>query len=115
MGFALTKEAAERPKRTIDAAEVFHAKAWAIARACADAREGETVVAIVERDLTFGGVWTVPTSELTAHVPRLEDGGWSLVFSRRTPVAAIEARSLTLARLAFARWEAIRRWASQHP
>ena len=113
MGFVLTKEASERPKRTIDAAEMFHDKAWAIARACHDAREGETIVAVVERDGAFGGVWTVPTGDLCARVPRLESGGWSMVFSPKTTVAEIEERSLRLARLAFARWEAMRRWASR--
>ena len=114
MSFALTKEAAERPRHTIHAAEILHDKAWAVARACAEAREGQVIVALVECDLTFGGVWTIPLEELRERVPRMAPGGWSLTFAPGTRRDEIEQRCLELARLAFRRWEAVRRWASRH-
>lgn len=114
MPFHFSQGASDRPKQTIHAAEVLHDNARSIASVCMDAAEDEVVVAVINRDMGFGGVWTIPRSELSDRVPQLDDGGWSLVFGPGTPAADIEDRCLRLARLAFARWEVMRRWASRH-
>jgi hypothetical protein len=106
--------ASDRPNQTIHAAAVLHDNARSIAAACADASDGELVVAIVSQDHAFRGVWTIPRTELARHVLANEDGGWSLVYSPGTTIEDVEERCLKLARSAFARWEAIRRWSSKH-
>jgi len=114
MTFHPSRSALDRPKQTIHAAELFHENARAIALACADASPGEVVVATVDHeDMVFGGLWTIPTEEVVRRVPELEAGGWALLFSPGTTREEIEERSLRMARLAFARWEAMRRWASR--
>lgn len=111
-----SREAVERPYRTFQATSVLREKAVAIERATADAREDEIVVAIVQKDLSFGGVWTIAREELVRQVLLLEDeGGWSFTFSSNTLVAQVEERCAELARIALRRWEAMQRWASRHP
>jgi hypothetical protein len=106
--------ASDRPNQTIHAAAVLHDNARSIAAACADASNGEVVLAIVSQDHAFRGIWTIPRETLAEHVAAYEDGGWSLVFSPGVGIDEIEERCMKLARLAFARWEAIRRWSSKH-
>lgn len=113
MPFHLTQEAAERPRRTIHAAEIFHMNARSIAAACRNAAPHELVVAVVGQNLTLAGVWTFPKTELTVRVPGLDMGGWTVVFSPGTPKSEVEERAQSLARSAFKRWEALRRWDSK--
>jgi hypothetical protein len=112
--FVLTRDAVERTRRTIHAAEVLHDRARAIARICTGARAGQVVVAVVEPDGVFGGAWPIERAEVSDRLGPLEDGGWTLLFDAGTGVAEIEERSMTMARLAFRRWEAMRRWAARH-
>jgi hypothetical protein len=110
----LSKDALERIKRTIDAAEVLHEHAPEIAQACAQAIRTESVIAFVRSDLSFGGVVTAPTKHVSAHIHELEDeGGWSQMFEPKEGVKDIEQRCLDMARNAFARWEMAMRWASR--
>jgi len=115
MGFVLTKEAVDRAKRTVRAADVLHDKARAIAQVCAKADPDEVVVAVVEQDGRFGGTWPIAAAQLSTRVEHLEAGGWVLLFSPSTPVGDIEARCRELARLASRRWDAMRRWSAVHP
>src|SRR5260370_21055167 len=109
----LSKDALKRTKQTIDAAEVLHDHAPEVARACAGAIRAESVIAFVRRDLSFGGVVTVPTKHMSANIHELEDeGGWSQVFDPKEDIKAIEQRCLGMSRNAFARWETASRWAS---
>jgi hypothetical protein len=105
-----TKEAVERAHHTTQAAEVLRKHIWAIGRATAGARRDEIVVATVEGDLTFGGVWTISRDDLLRQVPLLEGSGWSLLFSSKTPVAEIEERCMQFARIASRKWELMQRW-----
>ena len=105
-----TKEAVERAHHTTQAAEVLRKHRWAIGRATAGARKDEIVVATVEGDLTFGGVWTISRDDLLRQVPLLEGSGWSLLFSSKTPVTEIEERCMQLARIASRRREVMQRW-----
>lgn len=105
-----TKEAVERAHHATQAAEVLRKHIWAIGRATAGARGDEIVVATVERDLTFGGVWTISRDDLVMQVPLLEGSGWSLLFSSKTPVAEIEERCMQFARITSRRWQAMQRW-----
>lgn len=115
MSFAPSRRSLDRPKQTIHAAELFHDNACAIARACADASAGEVVVTTVDyENMEFGGVWTISLNEVTHKVPELEAGGWALIFAPGTSREEVEKRCLQLARLAFARWQVMRRWASRH-
>jgi len=111
-----SKEAIERPYRTFQAAEVVREKAGAIEHVTAVVQEGEIVVAVVQHDLSFGGVWTLAREDMIRQVLLLEDeGGWSLIFSPNTTVAQVEQRCNELARIALKRWEAMKRWVSRHP
>ena len=111
-----SREAMERPYRTIEATKVLREKAEVIERATADARADEIVVAVIRSDLSFGGVWTLARDDMARQVFVVEDeGGWSLLFSPNTPVAQIGERCDELARIAQRRGEAMRRWASRHP
>jgi hypothetical protein len=114
MTFRLTQEAAERPRRTLHAYEIFHMNARTIAAACASAGPDEVVVAAVAANHTLAGVWTFRRSELTERVRDLDSAAWTLVFSPGTTRIAIEERCLELARIAFQRWETIRKWDSKH-
>jgi hypothetical protein len=64
--------------------------------------------------MTFGGVWTVAADQLACRLPEVSNGGWSMVFSPLTTADEVEERVLKVARLAFARWEVLRRWSSRH-
>lgn len=110
-----SQEAPERPARTLQAAGVLRGQAEAICRATDDAREGEIVIAVVQRDLNFGGAWIVARESLVRQLSLLEDqGGWSFTFSPHTSLAQIEERCLEFTRVAFKRWQAMERWSSKH-
>ncbi len=109
-----TKEALERPSHTLQAVGVIREKAGVICRATMDAREDEIVVAVVQRNLSFGGAWTLARENLAKQILLVEDqGGWSFTFSPNTSLAQIEERCLEFVRIAFKRWEAMQRWASR--
>jgi hypothetical protein len=111
-----SKEAMERPFRTLEATKVLREKAAVIERATIGAQADEVVVAVIRSDLSFGGAWTLAREELVRQALVVEDeGGWSLTFSPNTPVAQIEERCDELARIAQKRGEAMRRWALHHP
>lgn len=104
----------DRPNQTIHAAGILHDSASSIAAVCREASSGELVVAVVTPDHALRGVWTISRAQLAAHVNEYEDGGWAVVFSPGASLGEIEERCLKLARLAFARWEALRYWSSAH-
>jgi len=109
-----SKEALERPTHTLQAAGVLREKAEVICRATKDARADEVVVAVVQRDLNFGGVWTIARESLVRQMSLVEDkGGWSFTFSPDTSFTQIEERCLEFTRIAFRRWEAMQRWATR--
>ena len=111
-----SREAIERPYRTFQAAGIVREKARTIERVTAVAAEDEIVVALVEKDLSFGGIWTLAREDMAVQILRMEeDGGCSLIFSPNTSIAQVEERCNELARIALRRWEAMKRWASRHP
>lgn len=110
----ISAAALDRTKQTIHAAELFYGQARSIAAACAEAGRGELVVVAVSPDMAFRGIWTIPRAQLSDHVSGLDDGGWSMTFSPGLSVAAIEERCIRLARISFARWEAMMRWSSRN-
>ena len=111
-----SREARERPYRTIEATKVLRAKAGVIERATSDARADEMVVAVVRPDLSFGGVWTLARADLSNQIFIVEDeGGWSLLFSPHTSLTQVEQRCDELARIAQKRGEVMQRWINQHP
>ncbi len=111
-----SKEARERPYRTIEATKVLREKAEVIERATHDAHADEVIVAVVQADLSFGGVWTLAREDMSRQIFVVEDeGGWSLIFSPKTPVAQIEKRCDELAGIARRRGEAMERWIRKHP
>jgi hypothetical protein len=109
------RDASRRARRAIEAAETLHDRAPAIAQVCMKAASDQLVVAVVEEDGTFGGAWPVALSEVAARLDPLEAGGWTLTFAAQTPEEEIRARALEMARLAFRRWLALRRWVARHP
>ena len=110
-----SREARERPLRTVEATEVLRAKAAAIERVTMDARSDEVIVAVVQPDLSFGGVWTLAREDLTVQIFVVEDeGGWSLLFSPNTSLAQIEKRCDELAGIARRRGEIMERYVSRH-
>ena len=114
MSFTPNEETLSRPRYTIHAAELFHDHAVVIARSCAGAQPDEVVLAGVDRFLSFSGAWPVERAQLTVRMAEFDPGGWTLVFSPGTELREVEERSLELARHAFRRWEALRRWSSKH-
>ncbi len=70
-----SQEAIERPRRSLQAAEVLRQKAQAISHATLDAREDEVIVAVIQHDLNFGGVWTLARESLTPQIHLVEDTG----------------------------------------
>lgn len=111
-----SREAIERPYRTMQAVKVLREKAEVIEHATAQARGDEIVVAVIQHDLSFGGVWTLAREDMAQQVLVVEDeGGWSLIFSPHTSLSQIEQRCSALTGLAQRRWEAMQRWVSRHP
>jgi len=114
MTFILSREAVDRPQRTIQAMQVFQAEVHTIAERCATAAEGDVIVAVVMRDLTFGGTWVVATADTTMVLEAVEDGGWSLSFPRHASIEHIQHQCQTVADIAGKRLTAIQRWLSRH-
>ena len=111
-----SREAMERPYRTVEATRVLREKAEFIARATADAGVDEVVVAVICSDLSFGGVWTLAREDMARQILVVEDeGGWSLIFSPNTLVAHVEQRCDELARIAQRRGEVMQQWVRRHP
>lgn len=106
-GFVYFNQELERAKRAIEAASVFRDNAPAIARACFDAMEGEAVIAVVEPDLTFKGVWVVEAEELPRKLSAWNDGRWTPVFLPGCNLPEIEARCEEMEKIARARWSAL--------
>lgn len=110
-----SREAIERPYRTIEATEVLREKATIIERATQNARTDEVIIAVVQPDLSFGGVWTLARENLTGQIFIVEDeGGWSLIFSPNTSLAQIEKRCDELAGIARRKGEVMQRWMRLH-
>jgi hypothetical protein len=106
-----SQEAIERPRRTVQAASVLRENAGAIWQASANALEDEIVVAVVYSDLTFAGAWAIARSDMVRQVLYLEDqGGWSLIFSSKTPVSQIEQRCKEFSSIASRKQEVMQRW-----
>ena len=113
--YMFSREARERPFRTVEATEVLRAKAAVIERATKDARADEVIVAVVQPDLSFGGVWTLAREDLSVQIFVVEDeGGWSLLFSPNTSLTQIEKRCDELAGIARRRGEIMERYVSRH-
>jgi hypothetical protein len=111
MSFPPTQEMLDRPKQTIHAAELFQSHAPAIAHACLEASPSEVVVAVVDqRKMLFAGIWIIPRGQILDRIAPLDNGDWSLLFTPGTSRPEIEERALGMARLAFRRWEVMRRW-----
>ncbi|HLJ33323.1 MAG TPA: hypothetical protein VKU38_06725 [Ktedonobacteraceae bacterium] len=112
---SFSKEAIERPFLTLQAAGVLRENAGAISHATTDAREGEIAIAVIQPDLSFGGVWLIARENLITQVSLVEDkGGWSFIFSSHTSIAQVEERCLEFMRIAFRRWKAMQRWVNRH-
>ena len=103
-----------RARQTILAAQVFLSNASAISDHCNWAQEDQVVIALVNRDLTFGGAIIAPLSQLREEVMSRLTSGWTLVFSPGTTDRDIEARCGKMAELAQARLDVIRRWRDKH-
>lgn len=106
-----SEEALERPRRTMAAADIFREYATVIAHAASEAQYGEAAVAVVRHDLRFAGVWIMGNQDVPTRVPLLEEGVWSLVFSRKVGIADIEQRCIAWSRLAAQRRDAMQVWA----
>ena len=114
MTFSLTEEAAARPRLTIHAAEILYSQARDIAQACEAATREEIVLARVDPFLSAVDVSTIRRADLVAHAGGGTGGGWMLIFSPGADLDEIRLRCLELARTAFKRWEALRRWEGAH-
>lgn len=80
----------ERPCRTSQATEVVRGKAGAIERATSAARADEIVVAVIQKDLSSGGVWALTHEDIARQVLLVEDeGGWSLTIPANTSATQV--------------------------
>ena len=109
MPFPASPEAADRPRKTIQAARMLAARAPTVAHVCAEAEPDGIVVAVINPDGVFGGAWAIPRAHLYERASRLPSGGWSLTFAPQTTAEEIVARCGELARLARRRWELMQR------
>src|SRR5689334_2591943 len=107
--------AEQRARASIGAAESIRSNVTAISDSCNWAQEDEVVLAIIRRDLTFGGALIVPLNRLREQVVALQEVGWSIVFSPGATERDIEARCDKMVELAQARLDVIRRWRDNHP
>lgn len=105
----ITPQAVERARRSIEAADVFLQHAPVVAQACADASDGEIVVALVGHDNTFLGVHVVPIMRLYSTVMEYGAESWSLIFSAGTGILEIEMRCKQMKKYAEARYRLARR------
>lgn len=109
-----SKEAFERPFHSLQAVGTLCEQAGAISSVTMEAREDEIVVAVVQRDLSFGGAWIIAREDLVSQIHLMEgQGEWSFTFSPHTSLAEVEERCFQLSRIAFKRWEAMQRRASR--
>jgi hypothetical protein len=112
---SFSQEAIERPRRALEVPTILRSKAPAIERATSEAHKDEIVVAVVNEDLSFGGVWTIAREEMLRQIPIVEgDGGWSFTFSAQTSAKEIEHRCAEYSRIATRRWDVMQRWISRH-
>ncbi|GCE12428.1 hypothetical protein [Tengunoibacter tsumagoiensis] len=112
--YTFSQEALERPLRTMQAAKLIQAQAQTISHATAAANDNELIVAVIQPDLTFGGVWTLARERFVHQALLVEDEqGWSLTFSPHTSVSDILDRCHTLSELARRRYELLRRRAQR--
>ena len=103
-------EARHRAGRTADAAAVFAEHAEIIVAALPDTPEGHVLVAVVDVEHSFNGTHHVLQEEIVERIPQLEgEGGWALVFTSGTDVAAVRRRTDEMATLARRRAEMIDR------
>lgn len=115
MVHTFSKEALARPSQTLQVVGVLRGEIEAIHRATEDAREDELVIAVVQSNLSFGGVWIVARASLVKQLPLVEDrGGWSFTFPPGISLAQIEERCLEFTRVSFKRWQAMDHWAALH-
>lgn len=109
-----SQDAFERPYRTLRAGCLVREQAAAISRAARDARPDETVVAVVEPDLSYGGAWILARQQLGEQLPLLEAaGGWSFTFAPGSTQAQVEQRCFQLVRAAYTRLAAMERRAER--
>jgi hypothetical protein len=102
-------EAAERARRTGEAAAVFADHAEVILADLAAVPETHILVAVVSDGLQFVGTYQVDSLELVARVPELERHGWAMVFSRTSTLADVQRRTDEMASIASQRAAAIDR------
>ncbi len=104
----------KRAITTIAAAETLREHIAAISDSCNWAQDDEAVLAVIGRDLSFGGALIVPLSSLRETVLSIQETGWTLVFSPGSTDKDIEARCDRMVQGAQARLDAIRRWRAKH-
>jgi hypothetical protein len=106
--------AEQRARASIAAAESIRSNMMTISDSCNWAQEDEVVLAIIRRDLTFGGALILPLNRLREQVLSLQEVGWSVVFSPGATDNDIEARCDKMAKLAQAKLDVIQRWRDNH-
>jgi hypothetical protein len=106
--------AEQRARASIAAAEAIRSNTATISDSCNWAQEDEVVLAIIRRDLTFGGAIIVPLNRLREQVVSLQEVGWTVVFSPGATDKDIEIRCDKMAELAQARLDVIQRWRNNH-
>lgn len=104
-----SEEEAARSFLTARAANVLRAHASVIVSALAQAREGELVIGVVQKDFTFGGACLVRREKLLVRISAIErEGLWALTFAGPLSVADVERRCITWQHLASRHGAALR-------
>jgi hypothetical protein len=104
----------ERARYTIKAAELLRSHIETISDLCNWAQEDEAVLAVVNRDLSFGGAVVVPLNRLREEVMSRLTIGWTMVFSPGSTSKDIQARCDKMSQLAQAKLDVIQRWRAKH-
>lgn len=99
----------------MQAADVLHANAGAIAAQCAHAAAEQIVMAVVTPDLAFSSAELMALSSLREHIRSLRPGSWHMIFSPGVSTQNIRHRCEDMKSIASRRLAAMRRYAANHP
>jgi hypothetical protein len=105
----LSPQAVARARDSIDAAPVFAANASRIAELTPELLAEQVLVAVVNPQHQFAGVWVVDRADVVTRVPVLEADGWAMVFSPGADAEQVRYRAAEMASLAEQRIETIAR------
>lgn len=111
----ITRQAIERAKRSIEAADILLANANVIAVQCQHAKPDQVVMSIITPELVFSSAEIIALMDLRDHIWRLAWGSWHMIFSPKTNLASIQQRAKQMKEISARKLAAMQRWVANHP